>query len=188
MKPTPGILNIAVGVIAGALLAGGSYALGAGSSSKTITSCVVKKTHELLVQNRCGRGESRLTWSQQGPRGVQGNTGPQGPPAASAWARIVPGASSAIVSDGENLSVQQDGNGVFTLTAGAPCTSGTNPSEVVTPSFFQVGVGGIPVAYVVNPNGPGTVFQVVTGTLSDAGTFTQNNGVNFSVAVFCHQS
>ena len=45
----------------------------------------------------------------------------------------------------------------------------------------------IPVAYVVNPNGPDNVFKVVTGGISNSGIFTQENGP-FSVAVFCHQS
>ncbi len=188
MKPTPGILNIAVGVIAGALLAGGSYALGAGSSSKTITSCVVKKTHELLVQNRCGRGESRLTWSQQGPRGVQGlqgKTGPQGPAAAEAWAAITATPPTAFVS-GENITAQYDAVGLFTVTPGASCSSATNPAVVVTPTPSSVGAGETPVAYVGPSGAPGGSFQVTTGYLS-GGTFTPND-VAFSVAVFCNQS
>ncbi len=132
-------------------------------------------------------GRAAFRGTRRVRRGNRVDTGPQGPPAATAWARVVPGASSAIVLDSENLSVQQDGNGLFTLTAGGPCASGSDPSEVVTPSVFDVSTNGLPVAYVVNPNGPNNVFQVVTGGLSTTGTFTQGNS-DFSVAVFCHQS
>ena len=94
---------------------------------------------------------------------------------------------STIVTGGENLSVQSDGNGTYTVTAGGSCTRGSNPSEVVTPSLGNVSTNGVPVAYVVTPNGPGNVFQVVTGSLNTTGTFTQANG-DFSVAVFCKQN
>ncbi|MGO9961055.1 MAG: hypothetical protein ACLP50_34620 [Solirubrobacteraceae bacterium] len=188
MKPNSRILTLAAGVLSGALLAGGSYALGAGDSSNTIRACVVKSSHEVLIQKRCSRAESSLSWNSKGPQGVQGNTGPQGPPAATAWASILSGNGGTSVLESENLSVQQDGGGVYTLTASGPCTSGGNPSEVVTPSISgAVGSNGFPVAYVVNPNGPENVFQVVTGSVTNTGTFTQANG-NFSVAVFCHQS
>ena len=187
MKNSSRFLQTSIALLAGVLLAGGSYALGSDSSSKMISGCVVKSTHQLLIQKRCGRGQTRLSWAQQGPQGVQGSTGPQGPVAASAWADVRPATCSTIVTASENLGVQSDGDGVYTLTAGGSCTSGSNPSEVVTPSFGDVSTNGVPVAYVVTPNGPGNVFQVVTGSLNTTGTFTQANG-DFSVAVFCKQS
>ena len=177
MKLNNPIITTVAGVLAGGLLAGGGYAIGSAGSTKTITGCVVKASHELLIQNRCARGQTKISWNQQGVPGVAGRTGPQGLPAAAAWARVVPGTSTAIVLDSENLSVQQDGNGVFTLTAGGLCVSGSNPSEVVTPSVGgAASTNGVPVAYVVTPNGPDNVFQVVTGGLSNSGTFTQGHG------------
>ena len=98
MKTSSRLLQTSIALLAGVLLAGGSYALGSASSSKTISGCVVKSTHQLLIQKRCGPGQSRLSWAQQGPQGVQGSTGPQGPPAASAWARVVSGNVSTIVT------------------------------------------------------------------------------------------
>lgn len=187
MKPTSRFLQLLIALLVGGLLAGGSYALGSTSSNKTLSGCVVNSTHELLIQKRCGRGQSRLSWNQQGPQGVPGNTGPQGPPAASAWARVLSGNGGTTVLDSENLSVQQEGDGVYTLTASGPCTTGSDPSEVVTPSFGDVSTNGFPVAYVVTPNGPASVFQIVIGSVTNTGTFTQANG-DFSVAVFCHQS
>ncbi|MGO9753840.1 MAG: hypothetical protein ACLP22_20590 [Solirubrobacteraceae bacterium] len=186
MKPSSRFLQLLTALLVGALLAGGSYALGSTSSSKTVSGCVVNATHELLIQKRCGRGQSRLSWNKQGPQGVPGNTGPQGPPAAAAWARVLSGNGGTVVQDSEDLSVQSDGDGVYTLTAGGPCKSGSDPSEVVTPSNGDVDTNGIPVAYVVTPNGPENIFQVVTGGISNTGAFTQGN-VDFGVAVFCHQ-
>jgi hypothetical protein len=116
---------------------------------------------------------------------MQGQTGPQGPPGAAAWATIAPGALGAILLDSQNLTVHQDGNGVFTLTVGS-CVSGP-PAEVVTPLTYGVATNGIPVAYVVTQNGPSNVFKVVTGGISKSGSFSQENGT-FSVAVFCKHS
>ncbi len=186
MRTSSRFLQTAIALLAGALLAGGSYALGSAGSSRTISGCVVKSTHQLLIQKRCGPGQSRLSWNQQGPQGVQGHTGPQGPAAASAWARVVSGNGATIVTASQSVTVQADGDGVYTLTTGGLCTSGSNPSEVITPSLGDVSTNGVPVAYVVTPNGPGNVFQVVTGGIND-GTFTQANG-NFSVAVFCNRT
>ncbi len=188
MKPNSRILTLAVGVLAGALLAGGSYALGAGNSSKTISGCVVKSSHELLIENRCGRGESRLSWAQEGPRGLQGlqgKTGPQGPSAADAWAAITATPPTAFVS-GQNITAQYDGVGLFTVTPGGTCSSSANSAVIVTPTPSSVGAGETPVAYVGLSGAPAGSFQVTTGYLS-GGTFTANN-VAFSVAVFCNQS
>jgi hypothetical protein len=90
------------------------------------------------------------------------------------------------VLNSQNLTVQQDGNGVFTLTVGGSCATG-RVSEVVTPSADNVDPAGLPVAYVVTPTGSANVFEVVTGGLSNHGAFTQGN-TQFNVAVFCKQS
>jgi hypothetical protein len=96
---------------------------------------------------------------------------------------VSPGASGPIVLNSQNLTVQQDGNGVFTLTAGGVCATAQD-SELVTPSADNVDTIGLPVAYVVTPSGSSNVFQVVTGGISNKGSFSQENGP-FSVAVFC---
>ena len=67
----------AVGYIALFFALGGGYAIAA-TNSKTIHGCVVKKSGELLVKSRCGRGQQRLVWNQQGPAG----------PSAHAWASV----------------------------------------------------------------------------------------------------
>jgi hypothetical protein len=181
------LLHLTIAVLVGVLLAGGGYAVGAGTAgTATIHGCVVSRTHQLLIQRSCGRGESALVWNRQGAIGLQGQTGPQGPSGAAAWATVLPGVSGAIVLDGQNLKVEQDGNGVFTVTVGGSCVSDQD-AEVVTPSTSDVVTSGIPAAYVVTPNGPSNVFKVVTGGISGSGSFTRGNDP-FSVAVYCKQS
>ena len=163
------------------MIGAGGWAL-ASSPTKTVHACIENKARLLLVQSRCGRGQTPLVFNQQGPRGETGSTGTQGPPAAAAWARIISGG----LIGGDNITVQRDSTGVYTLTAGGPCTTTPNPSEVVTPSLGSVSSSGYPVAYVVTPNGPGNTFQVVTGDTTN-GVFTPFD-VAFSVAVYCNQS
>jgi hypothetical protein len=50
MSRTPRIVQLAIAVLAGALLAGGGYAIAASNSTKTINGCVVKKSHQLLIE------------------------------------------------------------------------------------------------------------------------------------------
>ncbi len=197
MTSTSRITMMAAGVLAGALLAGGSYALGAGGSAKTISGCVVTRAHsglsagELLIANRCGRDERPISWNEQGRPGMpgaKGQTGSQGPPAASDWASVV-GSPTPFTTAGQNISVQNGGAaGVTTVTPLAPCTNGAQAAEVVTPTPSAAGVqaGQTPVAYVELGSGSQNSFQVVTGYLS-GGTFTADSE-QFSVAVYCEQS
>jgi hypothetical protein len=68
---------------------GGGYALAA-SKPKTITVCADKGTGvlHLKTHGRCKRGQTRVTWNQQGPQGPQGPTGQTGAPAVSIWAQV----------------------------------------------------------------------------------------------------
>jgi hypothetical protein len=180
-RPAARSLRTGVVLAAGLAIGAGGWAL-ASSPTKTVHACIENKARLLLVQSRCGRGQTPLVFNQQGPRGETGSTGTQGPPAAAAWARIISGG----LIGGDNITVQRDSTGVYTLTAGGPCTTTPNPSEVVTPSLGSVSSSGYPVAYVVTPNGPGNTFQVVTGDTTN-GVFTPFD-VAFSVAVYCNQS
>jgi hypothetical protein len=77
MKHPSRIAPLALAALAGALLAGGGYAL-ASSSTATISGCV-SKNQQLLIKKRCAKGQTRLVWNQKGPQGKQGATGAQGP-------------------------------------------------------------------------------------------------------------
>ncbi|MGH2888585.1 MAG: hypothetical protein ACRDNJ_03055, partial [Solirubrobacteraceae bacterium] len=63
MRTMPRIAQLALAALAGALLAGGGYALAASHGSRTIHGCVVRHSHELLIQRRCRRGQSALAWN-----------------------------------------------------------------------------------------------------------------------------
>jgi hypothetical protein len=74
-------LSYLVAVAAGALLAGGGWAIAA-SSSGVIRACSGKKGGALRIATKCKKSERSVSWNQQGLRGLQGPvgaTGAQGP-------------------------------------------------------------------------------------------------------------
>jgi hypothetical protein len=71
--------GIAVGVAALAIAGGGAYALAA-SSGSTITVCVSHKGGMLYKAKGCAKGDKKLTWNRQGPKGSTGPRGMQGEP------------------------------------------------------------------------------------------------------------
>src|SRR5271169_4970309 len=73
---TTRITRTAAMLLTGVLLGGGGYAI-VSSGAPTIHGCVTK-THQLLVEKRCARGQTALTWNKQGPTGAKGTTGPPG--------------------------------------------------------------------------------------------------------------
>src|ERR1700733_6665125 len=107
---------IAYGALLLVLVAGlgGGYALAA-SNTKSITVCADKKTGILHLKTRgkCKRGQTRVTWNQQGPQGVPGPAGTQGTPAVSIWANVT---NTGAVLTGQGISVQHDGSGVYEVT------------------------------------------------------------------------
>lgn len=148
---------------------GGGYALAA-TQTTTIHGCVVKRTGELLVRARCGRGQSKLTWDQQGPRGKTGAAGAPGQPPPSAWA-IVSNAGVAEPSDG--ITVQRTGTGTYQVTVTAAACAGKQNAPTVTvsdsnPPNGQT-AGAFPTAWVTDTGvGP---FTVYTGIVAN-GSFT----------------
>jgi hypothetical protein len=157
---------IATGLVAGALLGGGGYALAA-SGAKTIHGCVNSKTHALTVQKRCGKGTKNLSWNQVGPRGATGKTGatgatgatgPQGPAGgtnsvvdtADVGAGGFPLAASGITS------VQHSVTGAYQVTATGCAKSSSIPEVLVS--------GGA--------TSPVIVARATGGTPSGAGSFT----------------
>ena len=66
---------------AAAVLAGGAMAVGAmPSSSGTIYGCYSKSGDLRIVDknDRCGKKETRISWSKEGDKGATGATGPAG--------------------------------------------------------------------------------------------------------------
>jgi len=159
------LLVLAVGI-------GGGYALAA-SKTKTITVCADKKTGVLHLKTRgkCKRSQTRVTWNQQGPQGIQGPPGSQGAPAASAWAHVL---ASGAVFAGQGISIAHQSGGTYKLTITAPgCAQGFNAPVVTVddanPPNGQ-GPGAFPVAWVGAVNGSNQ-FVVFTGVASN-GLFT----------------
>lgn len=178
--PRPATRPLRTGAVlaAGLAIGAGGWAI-ASTPTKTVHSCIESHTRLLLVQARCGRGQTPLVFNQQGPRGQTGSTGPQGPPAAAAWATI----DAGVLDDGHNITVQHDRTGVDTVTIGGACTT-TPTALLVTPVVDEASTTGYPVAYVVPQSGVANVFQVVTGE-SGNGVFTPFD-VQFNVAAYCN--
>ena len=206
MTHTPKIAQLVAAALAGALLAGGGYALAA-SSTKTIHGCETKigtTKHVLVVAKRCSRRQTSVSWNQRGPVGATGRTGatgptgpmgpmgPMGPAGASAtdavgaWAHIVENSTSATVTAGQNISVQRVSIGdINAVITGGPCLQ--NPQAIlVTPEPIGSTVAGdSPVAYADQPSEGNASFALMFGT-DHAGTFTPQDGVeDLNVAVYC---
>jgi hypothetical protein len=89
---TPGAARLVL-LAAGAaalIVAAGGVALaadsGAAGSAKTISGCYTTHTGALRVltkaDSKCGKGETAISWSKQGPAGPKGSTGKRGPAGA----------------------------------------------------------------------------------------------------------
>jgi hypothetical protein len=154
---------------------GGSYAYAA-SKTKTITVCADKGTGVLHLKNRgrCKRGQTRVTWNQQGPQGVQGPAGQTGAPAVSVWANVT---NAGAVASGQGLSVQHVSAGMYQVTITAPaCAHGSNAPVITVsdanPPAGQV-AGAFPVAWYGSTGG-NQQFMVFTGDVV-AGSFTASD-------------
>jgi hypothetical protein len=120
-----------------ALAAGGGYALASGSS-KTITLCVKKHGGAVYKAKKCKKGDSKLSFNKQGPRGATGATGTTGAtgatgpagPSASYSATESPG---SVPSDGTSAAALSLPAGHYTVSASAILsnTSTTTPADVV---------------------------------------------------------
>jgi hypothetical protein len=155
------LLVLAVGL-------GGGYALAA-SKTKTITVCADKKTGilHLKTHGRCGRGQTRVTWNQQGPQGVPGAQGPAGQagaPAVSIWANVT---NAGSVLAGQGIAVQHVGAGTYEVTITAPgCASGSNAPVVSVSDTNPPGgqTSGFPEAWFES-TGLNQQFMVFTGVV-----------------------
>lgn len=155
--------------------AGGGYAFAA-TKTKTITVCADKGTDILHLKphsGRCTRGQTRVTWNQQGPQGAQGPAGQPGTPAVSIWAQVANGGS---LLSGQGLSVQHVGAGEYQVTITASACAHGNNAPVITvsdtnpPGGQPSGSGAFPVAWYQATAG-NQQFMVFTG-VATAGSFT----------------
>lgn len=160
---------------------GGGYAIAA-SKTKTITVCADKKTSvlHLKVHGRCKQSQTRVSWNQQGPQGVQGRqgpagpqgpgglqgaTGPQGSPGVTVWANV---ADNGGVVAGQGLSVRHVMAGTYQVTVTDPTCAHGNNAPVVSVSDSNPPAGhndGFPVAWY-GATGDNEQFTVTTGVAS----------------------
>jgi hypothetical protein len=175
MSRTPRIVQLAIAVLAGGLLAGGGYAIAASNSTKTIYGCVVKKSHQLLIAKHCRRGETTLTWDQKGPVGPTGATGtagatgavgsqgaqgPAGQNAVSAW-ETVDGNGNLLA--GTDLGITHVATGDYQMnkgTTGRNCaiqvTPDNNSNGVTVPPILASVANGFPIQQIYLTNNSGT--------------------------------
>lgn len=166
-RPTRQLLNrraiqLAAAGAAGAVLAGGGYAIAAGKPS-TIHACVDRTSAHLVhVQKKCSRKQTGLTWNQKGLQGVPGRvgatgaagaTGPAGPAAITAWAVI--GDGGELTPGGHGIAVSHTGPGAYAITATPAACAQVEDAPVVSivDSYPVTGVGSagaFPVAWTDN--------------------------------------
>ena len=138
--------------------AGGGYALAA-SKTKTITVCADKGTGVLHMKTRgrCKHSQTRVTWDQQGPQGLQGPRGGQGaqgpmgvqglpgargPAGVTVWADVD---NDGTVFQGQGIAVERVQAGTYQVTITDPtCSQEANAPVVsvsdVAPGQIQGGV------------------------------------------------
>jgi hypothetical protein len=153
---------------------GTGYAIAA-TKTKTITVCADKGSGVLHLKNRgrCKRSQTRVTWNQRGPQGIQGPAGQPGAPAVAVWANVTDAGS---VASGQGLSVQHVSAGTYavTITASA-CSQGSN-APLVTVSDAppnELASGSFPVAWY-GSTGLNQHFMVFTGEVA-AGSFAPSD-------------
>jgi hypothetical protein len=182
MKHPSRIAPLALAALAGALLAGGGYAL-ASSSTATISGCVTK-SQQLLIRKRCAKGQTRIVWNKTGPQGKQGATGAQGlqgaqgpagatgaqGPAGTSptiwWARV---SLSGSVVAGSNFQVGHLATGEYdvfpqgaTGSLNPPCAVTVTPDVVSADGESQPGI--TPITAAVGTSGlsqPGAAITVL---------------------------
>ena len=114
---------------------GGGYALAA-SKTKSITVCADKKTGILHLKTRgkCKRGQTRVTWNQQGPQGPAGVAGSGGCAGGAGGERLGERDERGIRARGQGISVQHVGSGTYEVTITAPACAQRSNAPVITVS------------------------------------------------------
>jgi hypothetical protein len=149
-------------------LGGTGYAAASHARSSTVNGCANKKSGELFIRHggRCRRGQVKVSWAKQGPRGLSGTN------AIQAFGSV--GASGIVIPNG-GISVQHSGPGIYVVTATTRgCAHGLN-DPTVTATTGGASTGIPPAAAVqtawIDTAGGGPQFTVHTGWIS-GGSFT----------------
>jgi hypothetical protein len=148
-------------------LGGTGYAAASHAHSNTINACASKRTGQLSIRHgaRCHRGQVKVSWAKQGPKGRAGTS------AIQAFGAV--GATGIVIPNG-GISVQHTGTGVFVVTATTPgCATGSNdPTATVTsPNPSNNPPPGAAPNLWIDAGGGSAQFTVHTGWTS-GGAFT----------------
>jgi hypothetical protein len=168
--------HLLLGLLVGALLAGGGYAL-ATTRSTVIHACVNSKTRGLTLpaRGRCPRGSRQVSWNQRGPRGA---TGARGPAGASGSPATISVGSVTTEPAGTPASVTNAGSGSnailnFGIPQGPAGSSGTNTGPT---AYGQVWMGSSSATVGSGSNnvsvggGNGTAVVGITGCSAGGGS------------------
>ncbi len=147
------LTHVLVGIVAGALLAGGGYAL-ASTQSRVIHACVSTKTRAITVpaNGRCSKGYVALEWNQQGQKGTAGAKGAAGANGAAGAAGTSASISVGSVTTepaGSQASVTNSGTagnailnfGIPQGAAGQDGSDGSNGTDTGPTAYGQVWMG-----------------------------------------------
>jgi hypothetical protein len=148
-------------------LGGTGYAATNHSHSNNVNACANKKTGQLSIRHgaRCKRGQVKVSWAKQGPKGAAGTS------AIQAFGAVGP---SGIVNPNDGISLLHTGPGVFVVTITSPgCAKGLNdPTATVTsPNVSDFVPSGAAPDLWIDANGGTAQFTVHTGWIS-GGSFT----------------
>jgi hypothetical protein len=181
------------------VVAMGGFAVAANSAPKgTFTACLKTRTGALRVVSagkHCRRGESKVTWNQQGPVGATGPTGPTGvagptglpgvkgdagAPATKLWAAVRANGTKARGSG--VASTQRISTGFYEVTFDRDVTQCAFAATLGDPDTLFIPGGQVGAAQNVGGGFSNLPTQVLVATSNSAGASTD---LPSFLAVFC---
>lgn len=164
------VLIIGAASAATAVLALGGYAVGATKSSEIHACYKTRAPHTMVVQAKCPKGYTAISWNKvgpQGPAGAKGATGaagPQGPSGVVSTNTTDLGAVPSVptgggfVANATQVGTVQLGAGTYLINVNAKATPNAVTSGQVFPEFFVYN-------QAANSNFTGDLFNVGSGAL-----------------------
>jgi hypothetical protein len=164
------------------LAASGGWAVGATTGS-SIHACASKMTGALRLARRCGRKERPVVWNVQGPPGLIGNTGPQGPGATALHYRVAvtaPGPPTQLATSGPFTFTEQCQPGTGTVEAILNVTASDPWHGYGTDIVKDFNAGPSAATYELGPTfAAGTTYALADVTTPNSDDVVQ--AVNFQL-------
>lgn len=149
------VLIIGAASAATAVLALGGYAVGATKSSEIHACYKTRAPHTMVVQEKCPKGYTAISWNKVGPKGPSG--------VVSTSTRDLGGVASVptgggFVANATQVGTVQLGAGTYLINVNAKATPNAVTSGQVFPEFFVYN-------QAANSNFTGDLFNVGSGAL-----------------------